>query len=335
MSNPFQNSGADHLFYGDVDVANVGSSPKFDYVSLRDDDNQERFPGQEEEEHRHVVPVSQQAFVPSQNRAPEVFPGVDEVAEEDWGLPSRQASVSPSSQPAKGLSELERREKELTLRERQLTEREVRFGQGGRQKNWPCQCLPLAYHSIPGDIPEDRRAFVRKLYALLLFSWLGMLWNLLAFVVIWVERGNYGKETLWAAGYVVMGIPGGWFLWYRSAYFGSKGDSTTRWIMFFVFFALHIGFAICSAVGIPFTNTSGLLLLIKFANHSTIFIFTMVSTCLWGLNTLLALLMMKSAAWHWKHGGGETALEKQVREEIARQTRAAAKKEVEQAWNNL
>lgn len=304
--NPFADSGADSLFFEDS-AAGAQDGPAFDYVSL--DDGRERFPGEEEEigarggrQKQPSQPVVRQTSSSSQ-RASESFPGADEP-------------VFGGSRDSSGFSasDLERREREVAARERLLAEREA-TGKLQRAKNWPCRCLPLAYHSIADEIRPDSRAFVRKLYALLLLTWVALLWNAVTLFVIWIEESKFGSETLWAAGYVLLGVPGSWFLWYRNAYYANKGDSAARWILFFVFFCLlHIGFGICMAVGIPKTNAAGLLLFIRFSKNSTVFVFTLVSACVWTIIVLLSLWLTRSAVWFWKHGG-ETELEKQVRED--------------------
>lgn len=189
-SNPFS-SGDSAYDYVSLDEGGNSSSNGRGYDGSRGDGgSSERFPGEEEELHR----TTQQQDLESQT------------------IPPRRQESDPSG----------RRSSEIALREERIAELQKQ-GKQARAKNWPSRCLPLLYHSIVDEIPSDRRGMVRLLYSQVLLAWLGFLVNLIALIVIWAEENEYGNSVLWAIGYLVIGIPGSWLLWYRSAFHAAKG----------------------------------------------------------------------------------------------------------------
>jgi hypothetical protein len=111
---------------------------------------------------------------------------------------------------------LKRREAKLLERERTIEDREGEIRRGGGQAdNWPWKCYAMAYHDIDAEIPEHRRGLVRKLYVVVLFSWLCLFWNWFVIIVVYLSPGNLdvSELALWSSIYLVTGVPGSWKLW--------------------------------------------------------------------------------------------------------------------------
>jgi len=205
--------------------------------------------------------------------------------------------------------ELARREEELNQREAQLDKKEIKLG---GKDNWPSRCYPITYHDINKEIPEGRRSLVRKLYALVIFTWICLIWNWIIMMSVWFAGGDVSasSEAIWSSLYMVMGIPLSWMWWYRGVYFGCRDSSTKSWLGFFSGFIAHFALAILIAFGVPSCAGSGFLWMIKLftASYQVLGVLSIISTVFWGLNCLSSLYLLKQAYSAWKQGGGSDQL---------------------------
>ncbi|KAG2501089.1 hypothetical protein HYH03_000907 [Edaphochlamys debaryana] len=87
-------------------------------------------------------------------------------------------------------------------------------------------------------------------YGLVICLW----WNWFCTCVMLGQDVNQ-KVPSWflAILYLVCGIPGSWWLWYKRLYHGAKADSAFGFVWFFLWFALHCGFCIWAAIAVPFS----------------------------------------------------------------------------------
>ncbi|KXZ43258.1 hypothetical protein GPECTOR_96g724 [Gonium pectorale] len=63
------------------------------------------------------------------------------------------------------------------------------------------------------------------------------------------------KVPSWFLGllYLICGVPGSWWLWYKRLYNGAKSDSALGFVGFFLWFAVHTAFCIWAAIAVPFS----------------------------------------------------------------------------------
>lgn len=233
-----------------------------------------------------------------QRTTPQLFPG--QLSEDDLRVREQN---------------LLRREEELAERERAVEEQSRRGG-NTRADNWPFKCYPLAYHSIVDEIPQAHRTLVRKFYVAVIFAWLCIFWNWLTMLIGWGSSIDDigGSDALWSSIYLLIGIPGSWKLWYRSLYYAIRDNATGKWVVFFVSFMMHIGFAVVMGLGVPDCAAAGFFVMTKLFVHkqSLLGIFALVNLCLWGLSALTSFYLLKTAHSLWKKGGGERNLKKAV-----------------------
>lgn len=205
---------------------------------------------------------------------------------------------------------LEAKEKEIAKLEERLREK-LKY-----EPNWPSRCYPLLHHDIAQDIPENARFLVKCAYVTVLLTWVCLFWNWIIMLSAWWSDADSdgAMEALYASIYLLCGIPGAWQLWYRSLYFANKDESTRKWIVFFINFVIHILYTIVMGLGIPKTNSAGLIYLItEFADHNnTIGIFSLVETFLWIINLLLSVFVIKSAHTTWRAEGHSDRAKKEA-----------------------
>jgi len=200
------------------------------------------------------------------------------------------------------------RAKEIEVEER---ERQVRLA-AGAANNWPFKFYPILYHSIQDDIPVRLQPMMKKFYALLLFTWPCLVWNFITCLTVWGETGDGGTDPVWSGVWMVMGIPGSWVFWYKPLYDAAKNNSSRRYLVFFIGFLIHIAFCIVIGLGTPDMGSGGLLVMIKeyaksFPVSGT---FALVDTCMYGVNILMSLYLLKVARDAWRSGGGKESLER-------------------------
>mmetsp|Transcript_9795 Transcript_9795/g.18672 ORF Transcript_9795/g.18672 Transcript_9795/m.18672 type:complete len:307 (+) Transcript_9795:39-959(+) len=167
--------------------------------------------------------------------------------------------------------DLARRERMIKLKEEALLEREAALrsnsaaGGGGPQKNWPSKCYPIAYHNIRAEIPERHRNLIRQHYTLLLWTWLCLVFNWFAVMVVFFDPPDLKPDVAPSASefgfsiiYLIAGSLFSWSWWYRSIYNGCKSGKSRKWMMYFVFFFMHTVFVIVMTVGFPGAAGAGI-----------------------------------------------------------------------------
>ena len=148
--------------------------------------------------------------------------------------------------------DLERREQEVLRRERDLEvrERNARSGGGGggsKDYNWPFKCWAIAYHNISEEIPPVHRSCVRLCYFVYVLFVLALLSNFIV-VTLRLFVDQEFSAFLMAFIYMVCGIPGAYYLWYRRIYNSCKSERAFGFLWFFLMFLIHIGFTVFASL---------------------------------------------------------------------------------------
>lgn len=223
-----------------------------------------------------------------------------------------QAAEEPLDEIALREANLKAREEKMLAKELEVEarEREVRSKELA-SKNWPCRCCRILYHSIPDQIPQRLQPMVKKFYYLMFFTWIGLLWNFVTVLTYWGESSN-DNGILWAALFLVVGIPGSWILWYSQVYQGAAKARGRKYVFFFIGFFFHVIISAAIGVGIPSIGCGGLLVMLSAFAHSYTAsgIFALIITVMFGLNILISLYLFKKARDAWRAGGGKDELEK-------------------------
>jgi len=212
--------------------------------------------------------------------------------------------------------ELNRREEELNKREAQLEQRVSQVIKLGGEDNWPSRCYPIAYHDISKEIPEEVRSTIRKLYVLVIFTWICLIWNWMIMMAVWFSGGSVdaSSDSIWSSLYMVLGIPLSWRWWYRGAYYGARDRSSKQWVSHFTGFFCHFVLSVLIAFGIPSCNGAGLLWMIKLFTNSyqALGVLSLICTCIWGLNLLFTLYLFRATLAIWRKRGGSEQLTRDV-----------------------
>ncbi|KAM0054874.1 hypothetical protein Hdeb2414_s0006g00199681 [Helianthus debilis subsp. tardiflorus] len=149
--------------------------------------------------------------------------------------------------------ELQAKEAELKKREEDIKKREEAIAQakvGIEDKNWP-PFYPVIHHDIATEIPIH----LQKIQYVAFGSWLGLIaclvWNFIAVTAAWCQ-GQGTSIWLLAIIYIITGVPGSYFLWYRPLYRAMRTDSALKFGFFFLTYICHITFCGFAALAPPF-----------------------------------------------------------------------------------
>ncbi|XP_042440754.1 secretory carrier-associated membrane protein 2-like [Zingiber officinale] len=148
--------------------------------------------------------------------------------------------------------ELQTRETELNRREETLKRREEAIAREVfiEDKNWP-PFFPIIHHDIANEIPIHSQRLLYVAFASLLGLTLCLTWNVISTLTAWL-KGEGIKIWFLAIIYLVSGVPGAYWLWYRPLYRAMRIDSALSFGWFFIFYLIHLAFCIYSAVAPPF-----------------------------------------------------------------------------------
>ncbi|CAH1414502.1 unnamed protein product [Lactuca virosa] len=171
-------------------------------------------------------------------------------------LPAEGTTVDIPINNAKDLKaiekELQDKEAELKRREEELKKREEAIAKSGvviEENNWP-PFYPIIHHNIKSEIPIH----LQKVQYVAFGSWLGIIvclvWNLIAVSVAWYEGEGV---TIWlcAVIYIILGIPGSYFLWYRPLYRATRSDSAVKFSFFLITYSFHVFFCAFASLAPP------------------------------------------------------------------------------------
>ena len=170
-----------------------------------------------------------------------------------------------------------------------------------RRDNWPCSYYAITYHSIAKEIPIYARAHMKRMYTLVLLTFLALFANAFSEMVLYFESLGADSDFLLSILFLFCGTVGAWRLWYRQIYYGIRDRKTLKWWYvvslslsvstltlnpfltlnplltlnlflalsisdcvrcFFFFFAAHICFAVIMALGIEKWGGAGIITMI-------------------------------------------------------------------------
>ncbi|KAF3443859.1 hypothetical protein FNV43_RR13549 [Rhamnella rubrinervis] len=222
--------------------------------------------------------------------------------------------------------ELKAKEAELRKREQELKRREDAIQRAGiiiEEKNWP-PFFPLIHHDIATEIPIHLQRIQYVAFTTYLGLALCLLWNVVAVTTAWIKGEG---PTIWflAIIYLISGVPGGYVLWYRPLYRATRTDSALKFGWFFLFYMLHIGFCIFSAVAPPIIfkgkSLAGILPAIDLmGDHAMVGIFYFIGFGFFTLESLLSIWVIQQVYMYFR-GSGKAA---EMKREAARSTMMAA-----------
>ena len=265
-----------------------------------------------------------------------------------WGAAAPPPSSAP---PTIGVSDdralasaraaLDARERDMAAREAALSraEADVRRGGGGGgrgggsgpDKNWP-RCCPVVHHDIAGEIPASAQGAIRAAY----WAYLGLVFCLLfntgaVFVRFAVHKLDPTKlpSFLMAAIYLCAGVPGAWLLWYARVYNAAIKDRALTYAFFFLAFGAHLIFCAWTAIAPPIAGgnahagfITGVTNLSTSAPVGGVYL---ASGCLWSLETLWSVWVLRSVYAAFRGQGGERRLKSELQSGAAAAALAAAR----------
>ncbi|XP_021740484.1 secretory carrier-associated membrane protein 1-like isoform X1 [Chenopodium quinoa] len=229
--------------------------------------------------------------------------------------------------------DLKKKEKELQAKEAELRKREEvlkrkedaaqRAGIVIEDKNWP-PFFPIIHHDIGNEIPIHLQKLQYTAFATLLGLTLCLTWNIVAVTTAWIKGGD---ATIWflAIIYFISGVPGAYVLWYRPLYRAFRTESAMNFGWFFLFYLIHVGFCIFSAVAPPIVfkgkSLAGILPAIDLiSKNALVGIFYFIGFGLFCLESVISVWVLQQVYMYFR-GSGKAA---QMRQEAARGAMRAA-----------
>jgi len=226
------------------------------------------------------------------------------IEQREAELAAREAALNAK------IAELQNKENEMVEREKVLP-------------NWPFKQFAIVRHSISEDIPEFHRSTIRGAYFTLWMTWISLFWNFCCILATWVQGAddNADMRTVFAAIYVVMGIPGSWNMWYQTVYDAAKYDSSRRWVYFFFNYFLHNCYVIIMLIGVPQTASGGVIYMFELLTHgwhtlATLCVFLVI---FWSVCLGSSIYVMRKSYRMWKSQGGKDKAEREAKTVLAQQ----------------
>ncbi|XP_010268786.1 PREDICTED: secretory carrier-associated membrane protein 3-like [Nelumbo nucifera] len=277
-------------------------------------------------EEEDVNPFASPGNVPSATNS-RLSPLPPEPADFSYG---RGATVDIPLDAEKDLKrrekELEAKEAELRKREQELKRREDAIARAGiviEEKNWP-PFFPLIHHDIANEIPLHLQKLQYVAFTSLLGLFACLLWNIVAVTTAWI-KGEGVKIWFLSIIYFITGVPGGYVLWYRPLYRAMRTDSALKFGWFFLFYLVHIGFCIFSAVAPPIIfkgkSLTGILPAIDLiSGNALVGVFYFIGFALFTIESLMSVWVIQQVYMYFR-GSGKAA---EMRREAARGAMRAA-----------
>ncbi|KAL4312882.1 hypothetical protein GQ457_01G019540 [Hibiscus cannabinus] len=222
--------------------------------------------------------------------------------------------------------ELETKEAEIRRREEEVGKKEEALAKAGvflDVKNWP-PFFPIMHHDITNEIPDYLHRMQYVAFATFLGLALCLFWNVISVSAASLKGAGIGIWFL-AVIYLIIGVPGAYFLWYRPLYRACRKDSAFRFGWFFMFYMIHICFCIFAAVAPPIfyqgLSFPGVLsALYVMSRNGYVGIFYFVGFGLFCAETLLSIWVIQRV-YRYFRGTGKAA---EAKSRAARGTAMAA-----------
>ncbi|XP_074570535.1 secretory carrier-associated membrane protein 3-like [Curcuma longa] len=224
--------------------------------------------------------------------------------------------------PLDTLNDLKKKEKELKIKEEQLNKREkelkrreeaaARAGIVVEEKNWP-PFFPIIHHDIASEIPIHVQRLQYVAFASLLGLVACLFWNFIAVTAAWIGGEGANGVMIWflAIIYLISGVPGAYFLWYRPLYRAMRTDSALSFGWFFLFYLLHIAFVVYAAMAPPIIfkgkSLAGILAAADvIGDHVIVGIFYFIGFGMFCLESLASIWVLEQVYMYFR-GSGEAA----------------------------
>eukprot|EP00898_Chlorokybus_atmophyticus_P006907 jgi/Chlat1/7217/Chrsp57S06858 len=211
--------------------------------------------------------------------------------------------------------ELRAKEAELKKREAELKKRETEAGPVKDKKNWP-PCFPMVHHDIAADIPSEHRAMVRMCFFTYLLLILCFVWNIASVsAALTMNAGSPGVGGWFLAlAFMVIGIPGAYWLWYKRLYNAARRDRAVTYSIFFCMYMVHIAWCVYAFIAPPIIlsggkSLTGIFTLINVLGaNTTIGIMYIVGCVLWGSEVLFSFWVLKMVYSRFRGSDGANRL---------------------------
>ncbi|GJW16737.1 secretory carrier-associated membrane protein 1 [Tanacetum coccineum] len=244
----------------------------------------------------------------SSSTSPKPLPPAPEY---DRGTTSVDITLDTNDLKAKE-KELQAKEAELQKREEELKKREDAIARSGiiiEEKNWP-PFYPMIHNDIANEIPIH----LQKTLYVAFGSWLGLMlclvWNLIAVTGAWF-KGQGAEIWLLAVIYIILGVPGSYFLWYRPLYRAMRTDSAIKFSLFFLTYSCHITFCVFASLAPPFIiqgkSLTGILSAIDYATwNATLAGIYFIGFGLFAIETAISVWVIQQVYMYFR-GSGKAA----------------------------
>ncbi|GMJ09870.1 Secretory carrier membrane protein 3 [Hibiscus trionum] len=214
--------------------------------------------------------------------------------------------------------ELQAKEAELQRREQELIRKEETLARSGveiEEKNWP-PFFPIIHHNIAKEIPIHLQYKQYVAFSTLLGFVLCLTWNVIAVTTAWI-KGQGPIIWLLAIVYLITGVPGAYFAWYRPLYRAMRTDSSFNFGWFFLFYLFHIAFCIFAAVAPPFlfewNSLAGIMPAIRLFSYSTLAgIFYFIGFAFFCLESLLSIWVIQQIFRYFRVSGKAAKIKREA-----------------------
>ncbi|KAG4212912.1 hypothetical protein ERO13_A01G015700v2 [Gossypium hirsutum] len=214
--------------------------------------------------------------------------------------------------------ELQAREAELRRREQELKRKEDAIARSGiiiEDKNWP-PFYPIIHHNIAKEIPINLQNVQYVAFSTLLGLVACLAWNIIAVTAAWIKCEG---PAIWflAIIYLLCGVPGAYYLWYRPLYRAMRTDSALKFGWFFIFYILHIFFCIFATIAPPFLfkgkSIAGILPAIDlFGIDAAVGIFYFIGCAFFFVESLLSLWVIQQVYMYFRGSGKAAELKREA-----------------------
>ncbi|XP_039046311.1 secretory carrier-associated membrane protein 1-like [Hibiscus syriacus] len=223
--------------------------------------------------------------------------------------------------------ELRQKEAELQRREEELRRKEEALARSGveiEEKNWP-PFFPIIHHNIAKEIPIHLQHMQYVAFTTLLGLLLCLTWNVIAVTTAWIE-GQGPIIWLLAIIYLITGVPGAYYVWYRPLYRAMRTDSSFNFGWFFLFYSFHIAFCVFAAVAPPFmfewNSLTGVMPAISLSSYSaSAGIFYFIGFAFFCLESLFSIWVIQQVLRHFRSSGKA----EEIKHEAAKKAVATAR----------
>eukprot|EP01083_Nonionella_stella_P124642 376504_1 len=207
---------------------------------------------------------------------------------------SNFVDITPEER-AKQLNDLEMKlnqlEDEIIEQERQIDTQKTQS-----KKHKLCSCAYLSTADIKSDIPGKFQRYVYYMHYLWIFNSLTLIMNWIVIVVLYGfgTASHFIVPTI----FVLAGIPGGYYGWYRKFFAAIASRSQTYFMIFNVNFTIHLIFVAIMCTGFVTLNSAGVLLMIKqiINKHSAFYkILVVITTSMWCIDLIATLMLFRKS----------------------------------------